>query len=132
MTDKIEPTPKYKIGQFVFYIDDEYKVKKYKVCSIRILVTKHILNTPFMKQADNVEIYYHLVNEHGYDVKSSYFHNFPEYALFADEYSARMTARHYLNNAIMNQNDKMIKIKKIAQTNNSRIGKLEKKHEEKM
>ena len=125
MSETSDVKPKFKIGQHVYYIDDEHKVKKYKVISIRVCVTKHILITPFMKQSDTVDIFYHLVNEHGFSVNHSF--GFHELALYGDEYYARMAARNYINNDIISLNEKMKKIKKIAQTNNSRIGKLEKK-----
>ncbi len=125
MNEKTDVKPKYKIGQHVYYIHDEHKVKKYKVSSIRICVTKHILNSPFMEQSDTVDIFYCLVNEHGYSVKHSW--DFHELALYGDEYDARMAARRYINDDIISLNERMKKIKKIAQTNNSRIGKLEKK-----
>lgn len=131
MNKETEPKTKFKIGQTVCYVDNEHRVKKYKVCAIRVCVTKSILNTPFMTELDRVDVYYNLVNEHGNSVIKNHSSYFCEEALYADEYQARMVARKYLNDDIISLNEKMKKIKKIAQTNNSRIGKLEKSREEK-
>lgn len=123
MKDESEPKPRFNIGDTVYCVNNEHKVKKYKVYSIDIRVTKHILNSPFMKESDDVTIFYHLLNEHGNSVKGYW--DFAESNLYKSEHQARMRARSELNYAIVELNMKLNEIKKIAEQNNQRIKKLE-------
>jgi len=125
---KDDERPKYRIGQWVWIITDKYVVKKCKITTIRVHVSRTI-HPPAYCETPSTTVEYTLVNEHGYSVKDpSYYHY--QWSLYGDEYGARMQARHYLNEEIERRTKELEDIQKRCASNNRRIKKLEKERGE--
>lgn len=119
---KDDERPKYHIGQWVWIITDNYVVKKCKITTIRVHVSRTI-HPPAYCETPSTTVEYTLVNEHGYSVKKpSYYHY--QWSLYGDEYGARMQARHDLNEEIKRRTKELEDIQKRYSSNDRRIKKL--------
>ena len=124
---KEDERPKYHIGQWVWLITNKNVVKKCKITTIRVHVSRTI-HPPDCCEAPSTTVEYTLVNDHGYSVKDpSYYHY--QWSLYGDEHSALLQAKYYLNEKIQIKTKELEDLQKRCASNDRRIKKLEKSDE---